>query len=70
MSASFGAEAPLYQSVKSALYEIAVKPQIGSYVYGLGGRDITPLIFSKLSKMYCFKGDLIVDEERYLGLRE
>ncbi|MGB4263584.1 MAG: pyruvate synthase subunit PorA [Fervidobacterium sp.] len=68
-SASFGAEAPLYQSVKSALYEIAVKPQIGSYVYGLGGRDITPTHIQQAFED-AFKGDLIVDEERYLGLRE
>jgi len=68
-SASFGAEAPLYQSVKSAIYEVASKPQMGSYVYGLGGRDITPHHIRQAFED-AFSGNLIVDEERYLGLRE
>jgi len=68
-AASFGAEAPLYEAVKSALYEVAVRPQMGSYVYGLGGRDITP---DQIKQAFedAFKGNLIADEERYLGLRE
>ncbi|MDK2838860.1 pyruvate synthase subunit PorA [Thermosipho africanus Ob7] len=68
-AASFGAEAPLYEAVKSALYEVAVKPQIGSYVYGLGGRDIK---IEHIRKAFedAFSGNLIADEERYLGLRE
>uniref|UniRef100_A0A7C4GJZ0 Pyruvate synthase subunit PorA n=1 Tax=Fervidobacterium thailandense TaxID=1008305 RepID=A0A7C4GJZ0_9BACT len=68
-SASFGAEAPLYEAVKSALYEVAVRPQLGSYVYGLGGRDITPAHIRQAFED-AFKGYLIADEERYLGLRE
>ena len=68
-SASFGAEAPLYQSVKSAIYEVASKPQMGSYVYGLGGRDIAPHHIRQAFED-AFSGNLIVDEERYLGLRE
>ncbi|ABS60716.1 pyruvate synthase subunit PorA [Fervidobacterium nodosum] len=68
-SASFGAEAPLYETVKSALYEVAVRPQMGSYVYGLGGRDITPAHIRQAFED-AFNGNLIVDEERYLGLRE
>jgi pyruvate ferredoxin oxidoreductase alpha subunit len=68
-SASFGAEAPLYEAVKSALYEVAVRPQMGSYVYGLGGRDITPEHIRQAFED-AFKGNLIADEERYLGLRE
>ncbi|MGC9795742.1 pyruvate synthase subunit PorA [Fervidobacterium riparium] len=68
-AASFGAEAPLYEAVKSALYEVAVRPQMGSYVYGLGGRDITP-DHIKQAFEDAFKGNLITDEERYLGLRE
>lgn len=68
-SVSFGAEAPLYETIKSALYEVAVRPQIGSYVYGLGGRDITP---SHIRQAFedAFKGYLIADDEKYLGLRE
>lgn len=68
-AASFGAEAPLYEAIKSALYEVAVRPQLGSYVYGLGGRDITP-DHIKQAFEDAFKGNLIADEERYFGLRE
>ncbi|QTA38961.1 pyruvate ferredoxin oxidoreductase [Thermosipho ferrireducens] len=68
-AASFGAEAPLYEAVKSALYEAAVRPQIGSYVYGLGGRDIKVEDIRKAFED-AFEGNLIADEERYLGLRE
>ncbi|MGC9771166.1 pyruvate synthase subunit PorA [Fervidobacterium islandicum] len=68
-AASFGAEAPLYEAVKSALYEVALRPQMGSYVYGLGGRDITPEHIRQAFED-AFKGNLIADEERYLGLRE
>jgi len=68
-SASFGAEAPLYSEIKSALYEVAVRPLMGSYVYGLGGRDLTPEMIRKAFED-ALTGDLIADEERYLGLRE
>ncbi len=68
-AASFGAEAPLYAEVKSSLYEVAVKPQIGSYVYGLGGRDITP---EHIKQAFddAFNKRLIADDQKYLGLRE
>ncbi len=68
-SASFGAEAPLYEAVKSALYNVAIRPQMGSYVYGLGGRDILPEHIRKAFED-ALSGNLIADEQRYLGLRE
>jgi pyruvate ferredoxin oxidoreductase alpha subunit len=68
-SASFGAEAPLYEAVKSALYNVENKPLIGSYVYGLGGRDIK-VDHIKQAFEDAFAGNLNPDEERYLGLRE
>ena len=68
-SASFGAEAPLYEAVKSALYNVAIRPQMGSYVYGLGGRDILPEHIRSAFED-ALNGNLIVDEQRYLGLRE
>lgn len=67
-SASFGAEAPIYSEVKSALYMIKERPILQSYVYGLGGRDFTPRhareAFDRLIKGKFFEG------EGYLGLRE
>ncbi len=68
-SASFGAEAPLYEAVKSALYNVAIRPQMGSYVYGLGGRDILPEHIRSAFED-ALNENLIVDEQRYLGLRE
>ncbi|MEJ5229807.1 MAG: pyruvate synthase subunit PorA [Pseudothermotoga sp.] len=68
-SASFGAEAPLYETIKSALYEAASRPLIGSFVYGLGGRDINPeLVRYAFEK--AMKHELVADQEFYLGLRE
>ncbi len=67
-SASFGAEAPIYAEVKSALYTIKERPILQSYVYGLGGRDFTPdhakTAFDRLMKGEFFEG------EGYLGLRD
>ncbi len=68
-SASFGAEAPLYEAVKSSLYEVASKPLLGSFVYGLGGRDVNPeLIRYAFEK--AISHELVADQELYLGLRE
>lgn len=65
---SFGKEAPLYSLVKSSLYEVASKPNMGSYVYGLGGRDVTPEMLREAFDA-AIKGNLIADEQKYLGLR-
>jgi len=66
---SFGKEAPLYSLIRSALYEADKKPLIGSYVYGLGGRDVTPTMLH-VAFEDAIKGDLDPYEERYLGLKE
>jgi len=68
-SASFGAEAPLYAEIKSALYESPTKPLIGSYIYGLGGREILPQHIHQAFEA-AINGDLLADEQGYLGLRE
>lgn len=65
---SFGKEAPLYSLVKSALYDLASKPDMGSYVYGLGGRDTTPEMLEE-AFMTAINGDLNTDKQLYLGLR-
>jgi pyruvate ferredoxin oxidoreductase alpha subunit len=38
---SFGAQAPVYSEVSSALYQGKKRPQIFSFIGGLGGRDIS-----------------------------
>lgn len=39
-SESYGANPPLYSEIKNALYDLDKKPELHSFVYGLGGRDI------------------------------
>ncbi len=64
-SDSFGAEAPLFVGIKSAMYDCDVKLQ--SYVFGLGGRDINPEmieeVFDDLEK------NKFSEESVYLGVR-
>jgi len=68
-SMSFGAEAPLYAEVKSALYEAPAKPLMGSFIYGLGGREILPEHIKSAFEA-AIAGELVVDDQKYLGLRE
>jgi len=65
---SIGAEAPLFCEIKSALYDAKVKPQLASYVYGLGGRDTPPSLIRSVFEDL-ISGN-ISKEEKYLGVRE
>jgi len=68
-SASFGAEAPLYEAVKSSLYESASRPLLSSFIYGLGGRGIAIEDVEEAFEK-SISGELVTDYEYYLGLRE
>ncbi|HDL64913.1 MAG TPA: pyruvate ferredoxin oxidoreductase [Proteobacteria bacterium] len=63
-----GIGGPLFQEVRSALYRKADMP-VSGYVYGLGGRDITPEmiagVFGDLKE-----GRIHEDEAFHLGVRE
>ncbi|MEA3273691.1 MAG: transketolase C-terminal domain-containing protein [Patescibacteria group bacterium] len=65
---SFGSTAPLAKEVKNALFDAKERPQIQSYVFGLGGREIYE---KDIAKVYntLVKGD-ISQEVKYIGLRE
>ena len=39
-SESFGAYGPLFQEIRTALYDLPNKPLVYNRIYGLGGRDI------------------------------
>ena len=39
---------PLFAEVRSALYDLEARPRTVGYVYGLGGRDITPAHFEEV----------------------
>jgi len=67
-----GFGAPLFTEVRSALYQLARRPVVLNFIYGLGGRDVTmdniEEAFHKLeeSTKKGWKGELI----NYLNLRE
>jgi pyruvate ferredoxin oxidoreductase alpha subunit len=66
-----GFGAPLFTEVRSSLYDEERKPDIYGYVYGLGGRDVTPgditKVFDDLKKA---ESGEKVERNSYLGVRE
>lgn len=63
---------PLFTEVRSALYDRPSRPQVINYIYGLGGRDITPAdlknVYGELQKIAA--GGQVQKFLRYLGVRE
>ncbi len=48
-SMSFGAQGgPLFQEIRSAFYDLDIRPLIVNYIYGLGGREIETAHFFKV----------------------
>jgi pyruvate ferredoxin oxidoreductase alpha subunit len=45
---SLGGPAPVCSEIKDALYATEKKPQIVSFVGGLGGRDVSPDLFEQM----------------------
>jgi pyruvate ferredoxin oxidoreductase alpha subunit len=67
-SMAFGAGAPIYSDVKSALYDLSEKPKLQSYVFGMGGRDLfddhIEAVFESL-----LRGETSA-KQKYINLRE
>jgi pyruvate ferredoxin oxidoreductase alpha subunit len=67
-AASYGAHAPIYSDVLNALFDSDSKPKIQSYVFGIGGRDLSDFhieaVYEKL-----LKGE-VTGKEEYINLRE
>lgn len=65
---AFGANAPIYSDVKSAPYDLTSKPKLQSYVFGIGGRDLSDFhieaVFENLLK------GKVTGKEEYINLRE
>lgn len=66
------AGAPVYQEVRSALYDQRSHIPVAGYIYGLGGRDVPP---SEIEKVFADLADIAKAGEvnkkvSYLGLRE
>ncbi|MCL6579143.1 MAG: pyruvate ferredoxin oxidoreductase [Candidatus Bathyarchaeota archaeon] len=72
-SMSFGGEGgPVFHEVRHALYDTDEHPHIVNYIYGLGGRDTSPMqirkIYEDLQKILRTKH--VETRVQYLGLRE
>lgn len=71
---SFGAQGgPVFLEVRAALYDSDPRPQVLPFIYGLGGRDITP---DNIEQAFAMLEDAARSskrasiERRYLNLRE
>ena len=72
-SMSFGGRGgAVFHEVRHALYDSATRPYVVNYIYGLGGRDTSPVqikkIFGDLQKILQTKH--VEDLVHYIGLRE
>lgn len=68
---SFGAQAPVFSEIRSCFYQEKDRPQIYSFIGGLGGRDIAVREFEQMID----KGNEIVqkgikEEFEFIGVRE
>lgn len=63
---------PVFHETSAALYPLAERPELISYIYGLGGRDVTiesvESVFNDLMEIE--KAGEVKNRYRYLGLRE
>ena len=72
-SASFGAiGGPIFLEIRSALYEEKEKPAVISYIYGLGGREVTVNHIKKVADdlLRIKKTGKVENLVNYLGVRE
>ncbi|MCK5057707.1 MAG: pyruvate ferredoxin oxidoreductase [Candidatus Aminicenantes bacterium] len=64
---------PLFNEIRSALYDVEKRPSIFPYVYGLGGRDIRMEHFREIVKEMKAGQEEVVEtgvEVKYVNLRE
>ena len=58
---------PLYNEVRSALYDVSSKPKITNYIFGLGGRDI---FTDQIEEVYNNLINNTGNQVSYVGIRE
>jgi len=67
-----GPGAPLYEEVKTVLYDSPKKPLVADYINGLGGKDTSPAmirdIFKSLQKIK--EKGTVIEPVTYVGVRE
>jgi len=72
-SMSFGGEGgPVFHEVRHALYDTDEHPHIVNYIYGLGGRDTSPMQIRKIYEdlQNILRTKHVETRVKYLGLRE
>lgn len=72
-SISFGGHGgPVFHEIRHALYDVSTRPYVVNYIYGLGGRDTSPMqirnIYEDLQKILQTKR--VKNLISYVGLRE
>jgi pyruvate ferredoxin oxidoreductase alpha subunit len=70
---SFGGNGgPLFHEIRHALYDVADKPPLVDYIYGLGGRDTSPYMIDSIYRELQKIAETGQIEERiqFIGLRE
>ncbi|MCW4034036.1 MAG: pyruvate ferredoxin oxidoreductase [Candidatus Bathyarchaeota archaeon] len=70
---SFGGNGgPLFHEIRHSVYDLADRPQLVNYIYGLGGRDIPPKLINRIySTLQKIAQTGQVDKPiQFLGLRE
>jgi len=63
---------PLFLETRAALYDLADRPQVVNYVFGLGGRDAPPELFKKAfdELVAISTGKIKPFIKKYIGVRE
>lgn len=65
---SYGANAPLYSEIKNSLFPLSLKPKLKSYIFGLGGRNISE---SDIEEVFnTLLSEKFEDQKSYIGLRD
>ncbi len=62
----------VFHEVRNVLYDLKERPIMIDYIYGLGGRDTSPIDFRKVFEdlLQTAKSGQVESQVRYLGLRE
>jgi len=69
---SFGSYGPSYLDITASLYDYNEKPVLVNYIYGLGGRDLSPELAEKMIRelLEVAETGVVKEKVRFLGLRE
>ncbi|MEM1661877.1 MAG: pyruvate ferredoxin oxidoreductase [Desulfurococcaceae archaeon] len=69
---SFGSFGPLYLEINASISDLSVKPMLLNYIYGLGGRDLSPEMIERVidEATDVLKRGVIPRKISFVGVRE